>query len=145
MVFIVASLGSYFTNMGMGGWYETLNIPLWTPPGAFIGLVWTIIYILLTFSMILILSKRNIDQFKFIHIKRWFALNLILNLFWSFVFFANQEIFLAIFVAGMLALSVYILIYLVRPVSRWGAIALYPYAIWTTFATILNAIIWTLN
>ena len=146
LIAFVSYLGNVFTSTSVNTWYLGLNLPSWTPPGAFIGIVWTIIYILLAVSIISVFSKyTNTERLRFIHIKRWFLINLILNLLWSFVFIANKAIFAGILVAALLTISVYILIYLIRPVSRWSAVALYPYAIWTTFATILNIVIWTLN
>lgn len=51
---IVAVSGSSFTNQGLNSWYNTLKLPLIAPPGWFIGLIWTIIYILATVSAIIL-------------------------------------------------------------------------------------------
>ena len=49
---LVSLIGGYFTDLGMD-WYKMLATPAWTPPGAVIGIVWTIIYILTTISALI--------------------------------------------------------------------------------------------
>ncbi|HDP37214.1 MAG TPA: tryptophan-rich sensory protein [Candidatus Atribacteria bacterium] len=144
LVFATAGLGSYFTSVGIdSGWYDSLNLPLWTPAGSVIGMVWTILYILLVISVFILL--RQVDKRSFFLIGGVFLLNLVLNAFWSYLFFTLNKLFIAFIGALFLTLSVFLLIYLVQPKNKLASILLYPYLIWVLFASYLNLQIWLLN
>lgn len=141
----VSLLGSQFTSMGIGsGWYATLIKPDWTPDGSVIGAIWTTIFIFTTITALIVWKKYPRGK-KFNLIISFFVINLILNIGWSFVFFAQGLIGWAVIVAGLLGLSVLPLIILTWPVSRRGAVLLLPYFLWVSFATYLNYTIWMLN
>ena len=44
IVFGIATLGGFLTNLSVATWYPSLDKPSWTPSGATIGTVWTILY-----------------------------------------------------------------------------------------------------
>ncbi|MBW2968908.1 tryptophan-rich sensory protein [Candidatus Woesearchaeota archaeon] len=140
---IISLLGSYLTNSGMD-WYKTINLPSFTPAGSFIGIVWTIIFILTTISALIVWNNYS-GADRFWLIIGLFIANAILNLTWSLLFFNQHLIFLAIIDAVFLDLSVIALMILIWPLSKLGAGLLLPYAIWTAFATYLNYRIWLLN
>jgi tryptophan-rich sensory protein len=142
-VFAVAILGNWLTRGGMD-WYQTIKLPSFTPPGYVIGAVWTIIFILTAISAIIFWGKASRDG-KFWWVVGFLILNGLLNVFWSFLFFNRHWLGAAIFEAGILDLSVIILIILIWPVSRTAAVLLLPYTLWTTFATYLTYVIWSLN
>ncbi|MFW6282568.1 MAG: TspO/MBR family protein [Minisyncoccales bacterium] len=141
---LVSYTGSIFTSMGISsGWYDLINKPTWTPPGSVIGIVWTIIFILSTISALIVWNKIERNK-RFWRIILLFLINAALNVFWSFLFFAQNLIGLAVLEAALLAISVYILIYLIWPRSKLAAVLLIPYALWVSFATFLNYSIWVL-
>lgn len=142
MVFSVALIGSFFTGTGMD-WYQGINLPEFTPPGSFIGLVWTLIFILTAISILFALNK-NLKERKNLVIS-FFVINLLLNLSWSFLFFNQHLIGLALIDAILLALSVLILMVLIWPFSKFSSLLLLPYFLWVSFASYLNFIIWQLN
>lgn len=144
LVFLTAILGGYFTSIGIdSGWYDSLNLPTWTPDGSIIGIVWTILYILLIISIFILLRKSYRKDFYLIG--GVFLSNLALNAFWSYLFFAKNELFIAFVEALFLALSVLLLIYLARTKDRLATILLYPYFAWVLFASYLNLQVWLLN
>lgn len=142
-VVVVALSGSWLTNGGME-WYKTINLPSFTPPGTVTGLVWTTIFILTTISALIFWEKAPRGK-----LLSWvatiFILNGLLNIFWSFLFFSRHWLGTAVWEAGALDLSVVVLIVLIWSVSRAAAILLLPYAAWTTFATYLTYVVWSLN
>ncbi len=142
-VFAVAILGNWLTRGGMD-WYETISLPAFTPPGAIIGAVWTTIFILTTISAIIFWGKAPRDR-RFWWVAGVFILNGLLNIFWSYLFFNRHWIGAAVWESGILDLSVIALIILIWSVSRVAAILLFPYAFWTTFATYLTYVVWSLN
>jgi tryptophan-rich sensory protein len=70
---------------------------------------------------------------------------LTLNFLWSPIFFVAHDLLLALVV--LLAMLAAILTFIVQawPLDRPAAWLFVPYALWTTFAGVLNASIWWLN
>ncbi|MFA6321989.1 MAG: TspO/MBR family protein [Candidatus Buchananbacteria bacterium] len=143
LAILTSVLGSQITSQGMS-WYKIINLPKMTPPGSIIGLVWTIIFILTTVS-ILIYYNQNKSHKYFWLVIGLFVVNAFLNVAWSYLFFGWHWLFLSIFEAALLGLSVFVLIILIWPVSKLSAILLIPYAAWVSFATYLTFNIWHLN
>ncbi|MFH0852087.1 MAG: TspO/MBR family protein [bacterium] len=134
-----ALLGSILTSGGMD-WYKIIAKPSWTPPGSFIGAVWTILFILATISALAVFnsSLREGQAGRLKLIVAIFILNAILNVSWSLLFFNQHLLGAAVFEAGLLGLSVVALVILIWPVSRLSASLLIPYAAWVFFATFLT-------
>jgi tryptophan-rich sensory protein len=141
---VVSVIGSRFTASGMDGWYMSLDLPAIAPPGVFIGIAWTVIFILTTIAALLV-WRHHEPSGRFYAIWSLFLINAGLNVFWSFLFFNQQLIGPAVVEAAVLGLSVVGLIVLIWPVSRLAATLLIPYAGWVTFATYLNYLIWQMN
>lgn len=136
------SVGSWITSGGMN-WYKTIILPEFTPPGSFIGTVWTILFILATISALIVWNKvagkrKNIIGSAFI-------LNALLNVGWSFLFFGLHLVGSAIYEAALLGVSVLVLMILIWPVSKLASWLLAPYLAWVSFATVLTYTIWSLN
>lgn len=74
-----------------------------------------------------------------------FAAQLILNFFWSFIFFNQQQIGWA--VAEIILMWIFILatIFLFANINKAAAWLLVPYISWVSFAAVLNYTIWRLN
>lgn len=143
MVVFVSFAGSFFTSSGMN-WYKALSLPSFTPPGAAIGIVWTVIFILTALSAIVFYNKSGRDD-KFNLIIFTFLVNGFLNIFWSFLFFGIHFMGVAVFEAVFLGFSVLALIFLIKPMSRFAAFLLLPYFLWVVFATYLTYAVWALN
>ncbi len=143
-VFAAAFIGGRFTSSSLESWYKTLKFPSFVPPGSVIGIVWTVLFILLAIAMLLYLQKAPDDSRRTLVLLVFFS-NLILNVGWSYLFFYQHLVGLAVFEAGILALSVVLLILFVWPVSALAACLLIPYAAWVSFATFLTYSIWVLN
>lgn len=139
---IVAVVGSWLTAMGMG-WYNNLNLPSIAPAGSFIGLVWTVIFILSTASAILFWNSPRGKDFKIII--GLFILNAFLNVLWSFLFFALHLFWWAIAEMILLNLVNLLLIALLWKYNRKSAILLVPYFLWVSFATYLAYSVASLN
>jgi len=137
-----ATAGSRITEAGMS-WYQKINLPSFTPPGAVIGLVWTVIFILSVVGMILALNQAKADRFWLIF--GIFFLNMALNFFWSWLFFGQHLLGAAVWEAAILDLSVIALVILIWPVSRVASILFLPYAGWVAFATYLTYSVFNLN
>lgn len=140
---IVAVVGSSFTSQGVSGWYRTINLPSWTPPGSVIGIVWTTIFVLSTISALILWKRSSGERRKTIFAV--FLLNAALNVLWSWLFFVKHLMALAAWEAVALDLTVLALIALAWPVSRLAAGLLAPYAMWAAFAAYLTFTVSGLN
>ncbi|MBI2038211.1 MAG: tryptophan-rich sensory protein [Candidatus Magasanikbacteria bacterium] len=136
------SLGSLVTSLGMN-WYSTIKLPAFTPPGSFIGAVWTVLFILATLSALIVWNKAWRKRKNIIGIA--FVLNILLNVGWSVLFFGLHLIGPAIYESALLGVSVLVLIILIWPVSKLAVWLLVPYMVWVSFATFLTYTIWSLN
>jgi tryptophan-rich sensory protein len=136
--------GRMFTVRGVSEWYLTVIKPSFTPPGSFIGIMWTLIYILTAISLILFINQgRNSEKFWLII--GVFVLNGIINALWSYLFFTKHLIGLAAIDAGFIAVTVGLMMVLVWPYSKFSSLLLLPYLIWVSFATYLNFTIYRMN
>jgi benzodiazapine receptor len=142
-VILVALLGSYFTAEGMNGWYQTLRLPSVAPGGELIGIVWMILYALLTLSIIA--AWEQSPKFALRRLGMLYVLNGALNAYWSYLFFVMHRIDLAFLGAIALLLSVGVLIVANMRFSRLAAFLLLPYLLWVAYASYLTGTIWSLN
>lgn len=144
-VSLVSVIGSLVTNKGMD-WYDSLNLPSFTPPGSVIGMIWTIVFIFLTFSILFFIRKNKEEkEIRFQPILLFFVINGVLNILWSVLFFGWGLIFWSI--VEMLALNAVnlILIILLWRNNKFSSILLWPYLAWVGFATYLAYRIWLIN
>lgn len=144
VVIAVAIIGSYFTTPNIESWYNFLTLPGIAPSGQVIGVVWTVLYVLIAASGLLFWNKSEKDKY-FSLIVGIFLANAVLNAFWSYVFFSLNEIGWAVVVSAAMAITIYLLITLLYKRQKVASILLIPYALWVSFATYLNYLIWTLN
>ena len=145
-IFIVLGIGflsGIATMESVNGWYTTLRKPSFNPPNYLFGPVWTILYFLMGISIyLIIISPASREKNKAI---LFFCIQLILNFCWSFIFFYFK--LLGIALVEIIILWIFILLTIiqfkkVKPVSSYLQ---WPYLIWVTFASILNASIFYLN
>ncbi|MGB5030019.1 MAG: TspO/MBR family protein, partial [Chitinophagaceae bacterium] len=129
---------------GVESWYQTIARPTWNPPGWLFGPVWTTLYVMMGISLFLVWKEDTSVELKKIGIAL-FAVQLVLNFFWSFIFFNQHQIGWAL--VEIIAMWVFILltIFAFAQVNKAAAWLLVPYISWVSFATILNFTIWQLN
>jgi benzodiazapine receptor len=141
---MVAAAGRLFTAEGVSEWYPTLVKPGYTPPGSFIGAMWSVIYVLTGLSFILYINASRGGR------PPWpaagvYVLNGIINAAWSYIFFTRHMVGLAVADALLIWLTVLLIMVLAWPRSRASGLLLIPYLVWTAFATFLNYEIYRLN
>jgi translocator protein len=124
-------------------WFAELVKPEAQPPGWAFGVVWPILYLLMGLALAIILNARG-AKLRGIAVGL-FLLQLVLNLFWSPLFFGKHEVTLAFYLLlaiWLVALATTIVFGRIRPVAAW---LLVPYLAWLSFAAILNYQIDRLN
>ncbi|MEK7551197.1 MAG: TspO/MBR family protein [Patescibacteria group bacterium] len=139
----VGILGSYFTVSQIPTWYAFLQKPSFSPPNYIFAPVWTTLYFLMGLSLFLVLEEKLKKHRNKIIIL--FAIQLLLNFTWSFVFFGLHSPVFAFINIAMLWGSIILLIYEFWKYSKPASLLLVPYLLWVSFASILNLFIIVLN
>lgn len=141
LAIVVGGLGGAATDIGP--WYRALIKPSWQPPDWLFGPVWTTIYVLTAIAGVYAWRRGNAaDRRRF---ALALALNLVLNVMWSVIFFTLKRPDLALLEVVPLWLSIALLIVLVKRYSPLSAVLMLPYLLWVGFATYLNWTIVRLN
>ena len=139
----VGGIAGIFTTEAIPGWYASLNQPSFNPPNWVFGPVWTMLYIILGFSLFLIWklpSGKERNQAILV-----FMIQLLFNFGWSFFFFYFKMIGLALIDIVALWIMIIVMLfqfYKLKPVAAYINI---PYLFWVTFATVLNVAYFFLN
>lgn len=117
-------------------WFAALAKPAAYPPAQVFGIVWAVLYVLMGLALAMIVAARGAKGRGLAIIA--FAVQFVLNLAWSPVFFGAHQITAGLIVISLLdvtAIVTLMLFYRVRPVA---AALLVPYVAWILFATWLN-------
>jgi translocator protein len=128
----------------MSEWYSSLVKPALNPPSWVFSPVWTVLYIMMAVSAFLVLGKgwekRNVKVALLL-----FAVQLVFNLLWSYIFFTRHSIGGALVDIILLWLAIVATIVAFYKISHPAAWLLTPYLLWVTFASYLNYQIYALN
>jgi translocator protein len=131
----VAVAGGLLTEIGP--WYRSLKMPKWKPPDWAFGPIWTVIFICTGYGGVL--AWRAADNTE---AKQWilitFAVNCVLNIAWSWLYFKRKRPDWALIEAVFLWLSIVAMTLAVYHVSTTAALLLLPYLIWVSIANVLN-------
>ncbi len=138
---IISSLAS---RPGSMEWYDTLTKPALTPPGWVFPLAWTALYIFISISLWRV-ARLPFTQPGRSTALAVFAIQWLLNVLFSPVFFADQNPLGGLIITLCLFLSILLTGFHFHRLDRTAALLLTPYALWTAFATWLAAGIWWLN
>ena len=136
-------LGSVFTSSSVKTWYFTIAKPSFNPPSWVFGPVWTLLFIMMGISIYFIVKNGITDRNKkAVYI---FAMQLLLNIIWSMLFFGMKSPMLAFFEIIVLWLAIAWTMMAFIKLSKKAAYLLIPYILWVSFAALLNFGIWILN
>jgi translocator protein len=136
IVYIVAFLGSLFTAPNTStDWYQSIR-PSITPPNWVFPIAWNFLFFLITLSLYFSWVSSNKKQK--VKIAWVFAINFVLNILWSVLFFGLKNVKLAFVEIIILWISILSMILVTRKINKKASYLLWPYLIWVSFATILN-------
>ena len=112
-------------------WYQELNKSSLNPPGYVFGIVWPILYILMSISAFRTFSEtRNL-----------FLIQLFFNAIWSWLFFAfHMPVVALLNIWILIALNIRLFMKMLRLDSISGILFI-PYIVWLCFASYLNLFI----
>ena len=132
LVFLALVLGGLASsNTSTDVWYQSLNKSDLNPPGFVFGIVWPILYILMSISAYRTFTETG----------RIFFIQLVFNTAWSWMFFAFHMPFLALLNIWMLIYWNTSLAFKMIKIDKLSAILYSPYVIWLFFASYLNLFI----
>ena len=139
----VGILSGLLSRSGMMEFGEAvLQTPL-SPPAIVFPIVWTILYALMGISAARVsLAPQSASRSRGLYL---FITQLIVNFFWSLIFFntgAYGFALLWLLLLWVLVLWMILTFRKVDPIAAWLQV---PYLLWLTFAAYLNYGVWMLN
>ena len=133
-------IGSLFTTQAIPTWYATLNRPSFAPPNWLFAPVWTLLFILMGIAFYLVWQTPVKKKRKLIKKEAVLAFftQLLFNVLWSMIFFAQQQLFFAFLEILILWNLIVITILRFEKIKPLAAYLMIPYLFWVSFAAILN-------
>ncbi len=138
--FSAALPGAYFRP---GEWYEGLAKPSWRPPNWLFGPAWAVLFTTIAISAWMIWRKSGEADVTLAFVI--FAVQLLLNAAWSWIYFGLRRIDLALIEIALLWVSILATILAFYQIDPNAGLLLVPYLGWVSFASVLNFSTWRLN
>lgn len=136
-------LSGWLTRNGTAIYSQTIIQPPLSPPGWVFPLVWTILFALMGIGAARVyLSSPSPVRSRGLNL---FIAQLVVNFFWSPIFFNLQAFGFAFFWLLLLWCLVVWMILTFRKADPPAAKLQIPYLLWLTFAAYLNLGVWYLN
>lgn len=136
-------LSGLISREGTALYSQLAQKPPLSPPGWLFPVVWTILYALMGISAAKIwAAPRSQARSRGLNL---FIAQLIVNFFWSPIFFNARAYGLAFAWLLLLWALVFLMIREFRKVEKTAARLQIPYLIWLTFAAYLNWGVWQMN
>lgn len=141
--FAVAAAAGAATADSVATWYPTLNKPAFTPPDWVFAPAWTVLYAAMAVAGWRVWRKVGFAGGR--NALTLFAIQLLLNGAWSFLFFGAKAIGIALVDIVVLLLVIAATTAVFWRIDRIAGLLFVPYLLWVGYATALNAGIWLAN
>ncbi len=139
----VGALSGLLTRDGNKIYEQTATKPPLSPPGIVFPIAWGVLYALMGFGAARVWqAPESRDRSRGINI---YLAQLVVNFFWSLIFFNAQAYGFAFFWLLLLWALVLWMILTFRKTDPMAAYLQIPYLLWLTFAAYLNLGAWYLN
>ena len=136
-------VGSLFTTPAIPEWYASLEKPTFNPPNWIFSPVWIFLFMLMSITLYILWQNLPKKEAKVALI--FFAIQLVLNILWSVIFFGLQSPMVAFLEIVILWLFILLTMIKSSRVSKASVYLLLPYILWVNFAAVLNFFLWRLN
>ena len=140
---IAGGIGALATTPNIDSWYASIIKPSFNPPNWIFGPVWTFLFLLMGIALYFVWTSKQ-NKARTIGL-RVFGIQLILNIVWSYLFFAMHRPDLAFLEIIILLLAIIANMIAFYSIKKTSAYLLAPYLAWVIFASALNFAIWQLN
>ncbi|MEK7159830.1 MAG: TspO/MBR family protein [Patescibacteria group bacterium] len=137
-------IGAVFTAPSIPIWYDGLIKPILNPPSWIFGPVWTTLYLLMGIAAFIV-WKKGLNRKEVKVALAIFLVQLILNSFWSIIFFSWHNLTAALVEIIFLWLAIVANIIVFYKISKPAGWLLVPYILWVSFAMYLTFALWLLN
>jgi benzodiazapine receptor len=141
----VGYFASIVTQTNVTTWFPTLKKPSFNPPDWIFAPVWSMLYIMMGIAAGLVWDRIDHEKEAVSKALLFFAIQLALNMLWSFLFFGLHNPLLALVEIVLLLLMIYETFMKFRKIDKIAGLLFIPYLLWVAFAVVLNASIWWLN
>ena len=139
----VGALAGWLTRDGNEWYRQYVQQPPWSPPGWVFPVAWGILYALMGIGAARVsLTPPSKERSLGLNI---FIVQLIVNFFWSLIFFNLRAYGFALLWLCLLWVLIVWMIAAFRQTDRGAAWLQIPYLLWVTFAAYLNWGVWVLN
>lgn len=139
----VGALSGWLSRDGMKAYESAIIQPPLSPPPWLFPIVWTVLYALMGIGAARVYTAPGgPHRSKGLNL---FILQLVVNFFWSLIFFNAQAFGFALLWLILLWALVLWMIVEFRKVDKTAGNIQIPYLLWLTFATYLNLGVWYLN
>ena len=140
---IPLAVGLIFSILSRSGMvYKEILKPFLSPPGFVFPIVWTILYVLMGISSLIIY---NSSSYKREDALKLYIVQLFVNGFWTVIFFNLRFYFLAFLWIILLIVLVVIMFSRFYNIDKKAAYLQIPYLIWLIFALYLSFGVFVLN
>ena len=129
-----AFFGSMFGVDSSSEWYQNLYKPSIVPPDYVFGIVWSILYTLITISFFIYINSFYTNRGLIL-----FFIQLFLNLSWPYLFFEKKLLCISLINLVLLNVFTYLTYQEFYKSSNISSYLLIPYMIWISFALYLNS------
>ncbi|PRY21248.1 TspO/MBR related protein [Aliiruegeria haliotis] len=142
LIFLAACVaaGSTGALFAPGEWYRNLRKPSWTPPSWLFSVMWTAIYLLMSWAA----ARVAIAEDGGLALALW-ALQITLNTLWTPVFFGLHRMRAGLWIILFLLATVAATTIAFLQIDLLSGILMIPYLIWVSVAACLNYAILRLN
>lgn len=141
---LVGFLSASLSLVSFSSFYSGLVLPFFSPPSWLFGPVWTILYALMGVAVYLVYQDKKRKKYHKGALTL-FAIQLFLNFLWSPIFFGYGALFLGLIEIIILLYFIVLTTMSFYKINKTAAYLLYPYLLWTSFASVLTFAIWLLN
>ncbi len=141
----VGYLSGMVTRASITTWYPTLVKPSFNPPNWIFAPVWTSLYVMMGVAAGLIWNQITTQKSAVTKALQIFAIQLILNALWSYLFFGLHNLMLATIEVVLLWLMIFETYSQFAKINKTASYLMLPYLAWVSFASVLTASIWWLN
>lgn len=141
----IGALSSIITRSNMSLVYEQINKPPLSPPMVLFPIVWGILFVLMGISSAKIYINRELNSDAALSALQIYGIQLIVNFFWSIIFFNMQAFWFAFIWIMLLWVLIIAMAVQFKKISKTAAYLQLPYILWTTFAAYLTLMICILN
>ena len=139
----IGALSGWLSKDGMKIFSASISQPPLSPPAFLFPIVWGILYALMGIGAVRIYrSPQSTERNRALNV---YITQLIVNFFWSLIFFNAQAFLFAFFWLLILWFLVLWMILLFHKVNPLAAKLQIPYLLWLSFAAYLNLGVWYLN